>query len=363
VLITKDTSKKDNSKITGEVIKTVPPQEIKIGALLVLSGEGASWGDASRKAIDLAVKEANLAGGINGKRIEVIYEDTQGNPTSALSAYRKLKDIDNVDVIIGPNMQSEVAVLAPVVYQDRFPIITPAYAPLENRPDAKNPLMIWLDVDMEARQMAKYVYDNNIRTVSVIGTYDNWEKQVSTSFSEGFSDIGGEVLFFDLLNVEDQDVRTVVHKAIKDSPDAIFIGSYFQFLNVGKVLKESGYSGKIYSIEVDDYLASESKGIIPKLEFISPDIYSSEFRQKYFSEYGEKSNIPVGQTYDAMQILISMLKQSNSRRELLDLMKNFTFYEGVSGRITITNEGRTSMPMAVFYLNEGETSKIMSIKE
>ncbi|GAG25013.1 unnamed protein product, partial [marine sediment metagenome] len=52
---------------------------IKIGAMLVLSGEGAAWGQASQRGIELAVNEANENSSVNGRRIEMIYEDTQGS--------------------------------------------------------------------------------------------------------------------------------------------------------------------------------------------------------------------------------------------------------------------------------------------
>ena len=59
------------------IVPSVGEEEsIKIGAMLLLSGDGASWGQASQNAINLAVEEANAEGGINGKIIEVIYEDT-----------------------------------------------------------------------------------------------------------------------------------------------------------------------------------------------------------------------------------------------------------------------------------------------
>jgi branched-chain amino acid transport system substrate-binding protein len=71
-------------------------------------------GQAARRGIELAVNEANSAGGINGRKIELIYEDTQGNASNAVSAYEKLTKIDKVDVIFGPMLQTEVSAIAPI---------------------------------------------------------------------------------------------------------------------------------------------------------------------------------------------------------------------------------------------------------
>ncbi|GAF76750.1 unnamed protein product, partial [marine sediment metagenome] len=169
----------------GAMLIGLPAQEetIKIGAMLILSGGGAAWGQASQRAIDLAVEEVNNVGGINGKKIEIIYEDTQGSASKAVSIYNKFKDIDNVIAIIGPNLQTEVSAIAPLAEKDGFPIITPSYAPIENRPNPKNPLMIMLDPIIEAEQMAEYVYDQGIKTISVLGTQDSWDEEVSTAFA------------------------------------------------------------------------------------------------------------------------------------------------------------------------------------
>ena len=345
--------------LTGEVIKE---NKIKIGAMLILSGDGAAWGQASQRAIDLAVAEANEQGGINSKKIQVIYEDTLGSAAKAVSAYQKLSKIDNVVAIIGPNFQTEMSAIAPLAHEDKMPVITPSYAPFSNRPNPRNPLMIWLDPTIEAEQMAEYVYSQGVQTISVLGTEDSWEKEVSTAFANKFRSLGGDVVFFELLQSDDVDVRTVVFKAIKDKPDAVFLGTYYQFLNLGKVLKEHDFKGELYSIEIDEYLAYESREFTSGLEFISSELYKNSFRERYEETYGEKSNIPAGQSYDAMNIIISFLKKSISREDIVEFMEEFDSYEGVSGRIFITQDHKTIIPMAIYELQDGEIMRLQSIQ-
>lgn len=339
---------------------TREPEEgvIKIGAMLILSGEGAAWGQASQRGIELAVNEANENGGINGIRIEMIYEDTQGSASSAISAYEKLTKIDKVKAIIGPLFQTEVSAIAPLADRDKFPIITPSYAPINNRPNPRNPLLIWLDPTVEAEQMAEYVYNQGIRTISVLGTQDSWEKEVSTAFANKFGSLGGTIHFKDLLKIDETDVKTVTLKAIKDNPDAVFLGTYYQFLNLTRTLSELGYQGKLYSIEIDEYLANESKSFTSGLQFISSDLYRESFRIKYEEIYGEKSNIPAGQSYDAMNILVSFLRDNSTREGLLNAFEIFKKYEGVSGVITMTEDNKTIIPTAIYELNNGVIEKL-----
>jgi len=331
---------------------------VKVGAMLILSGEGVAWGQASQRGIELAVDEANENGGIDGRKIEMIYEDTQGSASNAISVYEKLTKINKVKAIIGPLFQTEVSAIAPLVDKDKFPVITPSYAPIINRPNPRNPLLIWLDTTVEAGEMAEYVYEQGIRTISVLGTQDGWEKEVSTVFADEFESLGGTIHFKDLLKIDETDVKTVTLKAIKDNPGAVFLGTYYQFLNLTRTLSELGYQGKLYSIEVDEYLANESKSFTSGLQFISPDLYRESFRKRYEEIYGEKSNIPAGQSYDAMNILISFLKSDSTQEGLLNAFNTFERYEGVSGVITMTEDNKTIMPTAIYELNNGVIKKI-----
>jgi len=341
--------------------KKTEEETIKIGAMLVLSGDSAAWGQASQRGIELAVQEVNEKGGINGKIIKTIYEDTQGNVSTAVSIYEKLTEIDKVEAIIGPNFQAEMSAIAPLADRDKFPIVTPSYAPISNRPNPRNPLMIWLDPTIEAERMAEYVYNQAVRTVSVLGTQDSWEREVSVAFADKFESLGGIVNFKDLLKTDETNVRTTVSKAIKDNPDAIFLGTYYQFLNLTRAIKELGFEGKVYSIEIDEYLANESKEFTSGLQFISPDLYKESFRKKYEETYGEKSNIPAGQSYDAMNILISLLRNNSTKKEMLKAMEEFKKYDGVSGEIRMTDDHKTTIPAAIYELDNGNIKRITTL--
>jgi hypothetical protein len=70
--------------------------------------------------------------------------------------------------------------------------------------------------------------------------------------------------------------------------------------------------------------------------------------------------IPVGQSYDAMKILSLLLKEK--RNDTLIAMKDFKKYNGVSGELTITEDGRTNLPTALFQVNNGKISRIKELR-
>ena len=266
-------------------------EPIKIGALLTLTGEGQALGENAKKGIELAVEEFRIK---SGTPIEIIFEDTHSEPKTAITAYRKLVDLDRVSVIVGPLMQSEASALAPIVAADNFPIISPAYAPLANRPDPRNPLFVWMNPQMEAEQAATYVYSTGKRRIGIIGTKDNWENEVSEAFAVKFQELGGQVVAKEIVQPDITDNRLSVTKILANNPDSIFLGTYYQFVNSLKALRDFNYRSSIYSIEVDQYLADQTKSSSDGLKFIAPDFYTSDFVDRFVAKYNIKPGIPTG---------------------------------------------------------------------
>ena len=81
--------------------KEVKEEVIKIGVILPLTGNAAVYGLSAKEGIDLSLEDINNTGGINGKTIQMIYEDSQCDSTKAVSAAHKLINIDKVQIIIG----------------------------------------------------------------------------------------------------------------------------------------------------------------------------------------------------------------------------------------------------------------------
>ncbi len=95
--------------VIGYSVSNKQPTEtgpIKIGVLVPLTGEAASWGQNLLAGAELAQKEINDAGGINGREIKLITEDDQCKAATGVSAINKLISVDKVSVIVGPPCSS-----------------------------------------------------------------------------------------------------------------------------------------------------------------------------------------------------------------------------------------------------------------
>lgn len=336
-------------------------QPIKIAALLSLTGDGASWGESAQKAIQLATEEVNKNGGINGRQVDMIYEDTAGDPKKAVSAYQLVTSIDHVTAIIGPLTQTELTAIIPLINKDNIPTVAPDYIPLQNRADLSNPLLVWMDAQIEAQRIAQYTYNQGIRSVGILGTQDSWETTISNAFADTFKSLGGTVTDTEIVQPTSADMKLPVTKVVATNPQAIFIGTYYQFVNSTKEIHDLGYGGKLLSIEVDDYLVGQTSSWVNDLQFIAPDYYTGSFTQDFRNRYQTTPGIPAGQAYDATNILFSFLTKNDKQGSILQEMKDFKSYNGVSGELQVGTDGRTTLPTALFDLKKGVVTRVQSL--
>src|ERR1019366_6405879 len=100
--------------------------EIRVGEYASLTGKEASFGQSSHKGITMAVEEINAAGGVLGRRIELITEDNQSVPGQSATAAKKLIARDKVVALLGEVSSGRSLEAAPVAQGARIPMIAPA---------------------------------------------------------------------------------------------------------------------------------------------------------------------------------------------------------------------------------------------
>ena len=99
---------------------------IKIGAILPLTGDAAQWGIPPQKGAELAVEEINKAGGINGKKLKLIVQDTKCEPKAGVSSFQKLISDKEIRIVIGGVCSSVTLAVAPIAEKNKILLISPA---------------------------------------------------------------------------------------------------------------------------------------------------------------------------------------------------------------------------------------------
>ncbi len=98
----------------GRPRRARPRPAVQLGAIEILSGPNAAYGDAIKAGLELALAEVNAKGVLNGRKINLIVEDSAANKDQAINAARKLIGRDKVVAIIGPTLSNEMFAVGPV---------------------------------------------------------------------------------------------------------------------------------------------------------------------------------------------------------------------------------------------------------
>jgi len=328
---------------------------IQIGSIFILSGEGMSWGENARRGTELARKEINQAGGVNGKQLEIIYEDSPGGKAEkAVSAYKKLTAIDNIHYILGPIAQDELDAIGPLLSKDKvFAVSTTTSNELP-----ENVLSIWMDPPTAAKRLAKFIRKRHSR-VAVLSSQQSWETTIASSFRKSFEQLGGTVVSYEEPSQDISDVKVQVLKTKAANPEAVFVSSYFLFSNYMKRLKELKINVPIYGIELDQSTIDSTGGAAEGVVFISPVSPTSEFLDKFRTAFNREPDIPAAQYYDGTHLLAKALKMGfTSADELRKHFSGFSGYSGASGNLSVT-EGRTVMDTQYFVVRDGKITEFI----
>ncbi|GFP28546.1 ABC transporter substrate-binding protein, partial [Candidatus Hakubella thermalkaliphila] len=103
-----------------------PPEEIKIGAIMSKTGALAAMGELIGDGAELAVKEINAAGGVLGKPVKLLLEDDATDPAKSLEAFKKLVEVEGVEVVVGPMISGAVMSIGPYAKERGVLFVSPS---------------------------------------------------------------------------------------------------------------------------------------------------------------------------------------------------------------------------------------------
>ncbi len=309
-------------------------QEIHIGSILILSGEGASWGEASKNGIDMAVTDINAKGGVLGKQLVVTHEDNQSSASKSVSAFQKLTG-SGINFIIGPNWSTFGLPLVDLAKQKKAVVISPSLG-LKDFNEANEYLFnTWPHDDALSRKLAEYVYAKGYRNVALFGIQDVWNKTQTQAFSEAFKKLGGTIAFTYEPLISTTDVRSEVAKFKQTKADAVVLtNSGFSLLPISaRQMKDLGVRLPLFSLTLDSKLISDCSGACEGLQFLTFLTPTQEFETRYKQEF--KRNVEIGSdsAYDAVMLLAQAMEatKSTDTTVVAHYLARVKEYKGVSG--------------------------------
>ncbi|MCH7568619.1 MAG: ABC transporter substrate-binding protein [Nanoarchaeota archaeon] len=292
------------------------PQEetIKIGAILPLTGIASIHGQNERQGIDLAVKEINEAGGINGKPIEIIYEDDQTNPAKSLISYNKLIDVNGVEVVIGGTWDILANAIIPESEKKQVVILSPSALPDTLEQESPYFFSMHSPVAVNQEVFEKFIIDNAIERVGIIVVNNPWGLAHLDTFKKAIENTDATVVEERILQSFDNNDISTDLSILKDlDVDSIFVTINFNDMALfGKKRIELGIGSKILahsnfasSIEAGRLSIELSEGVTI-FRFSEP---SQEFIEKFSLEYGKTPEIYSDIAYDTVYVIKNAIEK------------------------------------------------------
>lgn len=340
-------------------------EEIKIGAILPLTGESAFYGESIMKGIDTAVHEINEEGGINAKKIKIIYEDSKALPADGVSALNKLINIHRVRIVIGDAVSSVTLAIAPIAEDNKVLVLSPLSSAPEIT-DAGDFIFRNVPSDLFGGKVAAHfaVKDQRWNSLAILFINNDFGVGLTKVFTSEVNILGGKIAVTEAYEQGSADFRTQLTKIKSANPDAIFLVGYREAPQILIQAKELGVRAKFLGTglledpKVIDIAKEAAEGIFFTQLQYTPDLPDSETRsfvEKFRNKYNSDPNIITAYGYDAMKVLAFAIMKSNLvpeniKKELYGIKK----FKGVTGEISFDENGDVIQPMGVKTIEKGE---------
>jgi len=346
---------------------------IKVGLVVPLTGDVKTFGESARNGAMLALEEANAAGGINGRKIDVVATDDKNDPTETGNAGSKLIDMDRVVVVIG-SVSSKCSVpLSDKCQSAKIPMITPTSTnpKVTVGEDGKRKDYVFRACFIDPFQGtvgAKFAVDSlKARTAAVMYDVGNdYSKGLADYFKASFEQRGGKVAAFESYAKDDVDFSALLTKIKQTGPDVLFLPDYYN--KVGLISKQARQLGVTATfLGGDGWDSPEMAKIAGEAIYggyftnhYSPDDPRPEVQEwvkKYQAKYGSRPDALATLGYDAGLLLIEALKNAPNAKpdEIKAALAAIEDFPCVSGRITFDEWGNPIKSAAVLqYAQAGQ---------
>ena len=345
--------------------KTAQDKEVvKIGAVLPLTGEMASYAIQLKKGMDLAV-ELNNSNSSNTK-IEVIYEDDKGEAKNAVSAYRKLVDQDNVQIIIGGMFSSSTFAMTPLAEKDKRVLLSPTASAIELTEAGDYFFRIYPSDSYDGIFLANFV-NKQIKAKRVAIIYEQIASitAIVDKFKYIFETGGGEVVLISGYNTNVNDFRSILRSIKSKNPDLIFIpGNLNSMSSLLIQAKQLNLETKFLSISTfyDPKILELTKDASEGVMFSTPmfninDTKSEEiqgFAKKYLNKYGVEADILGGYGFDVINITLKSLRNGNNSDSIKNSLYNISNFPGVTGNTTFDENGDVIKELKIMIVKNGK---------
>lgn len=323
---------------------------VKVGVVTILSGTDAHVGQWTIQGLELAADEINSQGGINGKRIKLIYEDSENSAQQALIGAKKLVEIDAVSALITLSGASATLSILPyaneqgLVQMEVVCIIPSCHTLNDSLFRASGP------PEAQAEFLAQYLHGAGVESVALIWVNNDFGVNQKEAFAENFD---GTIVAHEWYDPGTTDFRTAISKVSAESPERILLFTYPT--EPGYILRQAHEIG--ISIPMVGLFTSQNPEVLRvageaaegyRYAYFTTDSQTEKarrFAQAYRSRHHEDPEIFATKSYDALWLLAIAMRGCTDPTDsacIKERLYDIEGYEGASNIITIDDHGDLS---------------------
>lgn len=331
-----------SSKSTSDVVR--------IALTAPLTGNLSQYGESFKNTVELACKQWNEKGGVLGKQIELVVEDTAGDSAQAATVAQKIVSDETIFAQIGDFNTACCLAAQPIYDAANMLQISPTCSAVNFAPGSKWSFECLGTQDVQGEFMAQWAYDNGARSVAILYLNSDWGISVDQGFAKAFDALGGKVLIEEPYNDGETDFTAALTKLRETNPDILYIACYYndgaainiQRTNLGWDIPVY-HPGTVYSTDFLSIGGNAVEGVYTNVGFYpdDPTPTAAAFIQEYNTLYGADPDYYGACAYDAFNVLMEAISRAgelDSEKVRAELASTAD-YEGVSGSITFDANG------------------------
>ena len=297
---------------TSSIAETRNAEPIKVGAIYGFSGFANVWSAQARRGIELARDEINQSGGINGRKLEVIFEDSATTPNGAVTAFNKLVKIDRVDAVVGDIISFITLPLVPLAQRNKVVLVTPSIFDSDLPPDPDYFFTTCPRKESMAAPVEKFFSLNrDVKSVAIICADNTWGRTYLDVWKTVADRHNVVVVDENCISEYSTDMRTEVLRAKAKRPDVLIVA--FGIDRALKRMQEIHFTPKVLTTsDLDEAIhsrgfpASEAEGVY-FADWLPTESFSARFQARF-------NDLPImapQNSYEALRTLAEAFRKND----------------------------------------------------
>ena len=323
---------------------------INIGAIGPLTGPASTYGQSVKNGAELYLEQVNADGGIDGKKLSLLFEDDEANPDKAIQAFNKLVDNEGVPVILGAVTSGATNAVAPQATSRSIPMLTPTATEPNITKNGGEFVFRGCFVDsFQGVALADYATSKlSKKTAAVLYNKDSdYSKGIADAFKEEFESKGGKVTEFLTYNEGDKDFNAQLTKIKGTNSDVLVLPDYYtQVGTVAKQARDMGIQSQLLggdgweSEELTKLGGTAVNGALYLNHYYSGDSASvvADFVKAYKSKYNVEPDAFAALAYDSTKVIVEAIKSAGTDPVAIKDALAKTKLDGVTGNITFGSD-------------------------